>query len=248
MALTDRDMRKLVNTKQSSIEFHGKPSVHGMLDGQVAIEKQSNSQLALYRKKYGKLWKSYMSFNGNQYVDKNLKVDGNLIIKNRIGIGVISPEGSISISSGYHKIAIEQNIRYAHSGDNTVIAELSGVKIPASAIITNVVAVVKTASNLSTHLVNIQMSATSGTSVDSSISSGTELLGAGVSNTDSTDSASAQDIDLKNDPKEVWICRDTVRNGGSDQYIYICNAGTSNGTTDSTSGTLTVIIDYYGMD
>ena len=72
MALTDRDLRKLANTKQSSVEFHGKPSVHGMLDGQIAIEKQSNSQLALYRKKYGKLWKSYMSNDGNQYVDKTL--------------------------------------------------------------------------------------------------------------------------------------------------------------------------------
>ena len=72
MALTDRDLRKLANTKQGSIEFQGKPSVHGMLDGQLAIEKQSNSQLALYRKKYGKLWKSYMSSNGDQYVDKTL--------------------------------------------------------------------------------------------------------------------------------------------------------------------------------
>ena len=75
MALTDRDMRKLANTKQSSIEFQGKPSIHGMLDGQVAIEKQSNSQLALYRKKYGKLWKSYMSSNGDQYVDKTLSAN-----------------------------------------------------------------------------------------------------------------------------------------------------------------------------
>ena len=72
MALTDRDMRKLANTKQSSVEFQGKPSIHGMMDGQIAIEKQSNSQLALYRKKYGKLWKSYMSSNGDQYVDKTL--------------------------------------------------------------------------------------------------------------------------------------------------------------------------------
>jgi hypothetical protein len=72
MALTDRDMRKLSNTKQNSIEFQGKPSIHGMVDGQFAIEKQSNSQLAFYRKKYGKLWKSYMSSDGNQYVDKIL--------------------------------------------------------------------------------------------------------------------------------------------------------------------------------
>lgn len=248
MAFTDRDLRKLSNTKQASIEFNGKPSLHGMLDGQVAIEKKSNSQLALYRKKYGKLWKTYMSSDGNQYVDKKLKVDGDTIIKNRVGIGVVSPESTLSISAGCHKIAIEQKIRYAHSGDNTVIVELSGVKIPASAFITNVVGIVKTASNLSTHLVNIQMSATSGTAADSSISSGTELLGAGVANTDSTDSASAQDIDLKNDPKEVWICRDSVRNGSSDQYVYVCNAGTGNGTTNSTAGTLIVVIDYYGMD
>ena len=72
MPLTDRDLRKLINTKQSSIEFQGKPSINGMVDGQVAIEKKSNSQLALYRKKYGKLWKTYMSSDGNQYVDRTL--------------------------------------------------------------------------------------------------------------------------------------------------------------------------------
>ena len=88
------------------------------------------------------------------------------------------------------------------------------------------------------------MSATSGTSADSSISSGTEVLGAGVANTDSTDSASASDIDLKQSG-EIWICNDTVRNGGSDQYLYICNAGTSNGTTNSTAGTMEIYIEYY---
>ena len=75
MALTERDIRRLENTKQNSIEFQGKPSIHGMVDGQVAIEKKSNSQLALYRKKYGKLWKMYMSSDGNQYVDKTLRTN-----------------------------------------------------------------------------------------------------------------------------------------------------------------------------
>jgi len=75
MALTDRDMRRLENTKQNSIEFQGKPSIHGMVDGQVAIEKKSNSQLTLYRKKYGKLWKMYMSSDGNQYVDGTLRTN-----------------------------------------------------------------------------------------------------------------------------------------------------------------------------
>ena len=177
--------------------------------------------------------------------DDTLYVDAT---NNRVGIGTDSPESTISISTGKHIIAIDQDIRYAHNEDNHVIVELSGAKIPANAIITSVAAIVKTASNLSTHSVNIQMSATSGTAADAEINSGTELLGAGVSNTDATDSASASDIDLKNDPKEVWICRDTVRNGTSDQYVYICNAGSGNGTTNSTAGTLTVIIEYYGMD
>ena len=177
--------------------------------------------------------------------DDTLYVDAT---NNRVGIGTDSPESTVSISTGKHIIAIDQDIRYAHNEDDHVIVELSGAKIPANAIITSVAAIVKTASNLSTHSVNIQMSATSGTAADAEINSGTELLGAGVSNTDATDSASASDIDLKNDPKEVWICRDTVRNGTSDQYIYICNAGSGNGTTNSTAGTLTVIIEYYGMD
>ena len=48
MPLNEREMRKIINTKQGSIEFSGKPSVNGMLDCQIAIEKKSNSQLALY--------------------------------------------------------------------------------------------------------------------------------------------------------------------------------------------------------
>ena len=65
---------------------------------------------------------------------------------------IIGPPGS-----GKTIITADQIIRFADSGDNTVIVELSGVKIPANAIITDVAAVVHTASDLSTHNVNIQM-------------------------------------------------------------------------------------------
>tara|TARA_R100000458_G_C8256605_1_gene232653 strand:+ start:850 stop:1524 length:675 start_codon:yes stop_codon:yes gene_type:complete len=70
--MSERDIRRLNNTKQSSVEFNGKPSINNMLDGQIAIEKKSNSQLALYRKKFGKLFKVYMTSDGNQIVDKTL--------------------------------------------------------------------------------------------------------------------------------------------------------------------------------
>tara|TARA_R100000700_G_C3178827_1_gene154849 strand:- start:4107 stop:4787 length:681 start_codon:yes stop_codon:yes gene_type:complete len=72
MKLTQRELRKLMNSKQDTVEFRGTPSMDTMLEGQVAIEKKSNSLLALYRKRFGKLWKVYMSADGNQIVDKKL--------------------------------------------------------------------------------------------------------------------------------------------------------------------------------
>lgn len=72
MPLTERDTRKLINTKQASVEFQGTPSIQGMVDGQIAIKKKSNSQLALYRKQFGKLFHSFMTSDGNQIVEKKL--------------------------------------------------------------------------------------------------------------------------------------------------------------------------------
>ena len=251
--MSDRDIRKIMNSTAPSINTDGSVS-RSIPEGSTNFVLSNNKQLAMFKKHKGRLWKTYLTKDGSQYVDTNLEVRGSgkinkiLNVNGSLGIKTNRPEASLSIAQGYHKIAVEQDIRFAHSSDNSVIVELPNVKIPANAIITNVAAVVKTASNLSTHVVNIQMSATSGTAADSSISSGTELLGRGVTNTDSTDSATSADIDLKNDPKEVWLCRDTIRNGASDQYVYVCNAETGNGTTDSTSGTLIIFIDYYGMD
>ena len=44
----DRDTRRIQNTKQPSLEFTGKPSLSSMIEGQMAIQKKSNSQLAIY--------------------------------------------------------------------------------------------------------------------------------------------------------------------------------------------------------
>jgi hypothetical protein len=75
-----RDLRKLLNTKQDVIDFKGTPSIGGMTEGQIALSQSSGGQLAIHRKKYGKLWKSYMSYNGDQYVDRNLSISGGLVI------------------------------------------------------------------------------------------------------------------------------------------------------------------------
>ena len=137
----------------------------------------------------------------------------------------------------------------ADSGDNTVIAQVPDFRIPASSIITCVAVVIKRASNLSTHLANIQIGSASGLAADAAVSHGVEILGAGVANTDCSGSTSAEDIDMVNDVNEVWICRDTVIVGGNTWYVYVCNAGTGNGTTSAGGATtpiLTINIEYYG--
>ena len=87
-----------------------------MVDGQTAIQKKSNSQLAIYRKKFGKLWKSYMSSDGNQYVDKNLNVNGRTksLITAKDLIFEEGPEltidtGTITITHSFHTVDTESD-------------------------------------------------------------------------------------------------------------------------------------------
>ena len=95
----DRDLRKIINTKQDIIEFNGTPSLNGMSDGQVAITKGNNKQLAIYRKKFGRLWKSYMNYDGNEYVDKNLTVKNNITINSNLAVdGTATISGAATIS------------------------------------------------------------------------------------------------------------------------------------------------------
>ena len=146
-------------------------------------------------------------------------------------------------------MTIRQSLVKAHNADNTVITEISGFKLPSKAVISRVSAVIAEATNLSTYKVSLQISATSGTGADSAISSGTVILGAGASGTRSAASTgAAADIDMTSSGKDAFINNDLQWVGGSDQYIYVCNAGTGNGTTDASSGKLVIMIEYYGMD
>ena len=120
MALDERDLRKIINTKQASSEFQGSPSISNMLDGQIAIQKESNNQLAIYRKKFGRLWKSYMSSDGDEYVKRNLNVKGKT--KSRVTAKDLifekGPEltideevgrGYVTITHSFHQIDTESN-------------------------------------------------------------------------------------------------------------------------------------------
>jgi len=165
------------------------------------------------------------------------------------------PPAGMSVGTGFHRIATNLSITKAHSGDDTVANQLfmingsQPVKIPNDAIITRIVVVAHTLSNLGTAVYNIQISPASGTSADSDVISGTELLGAGGSGTADSDGGSASDITMSSGGtlKKVWY-NDTIVKTTADSYLFVANAGTGNGTTDPATGTLTIIIEYYGMD
>jgi len=117
----DRELRRLLNTKQDAVEFKGEPSISGMADGQIAITKSNNSQLAVHRKKYGKIWKSYMSHNGDQYIERNLKVNGKTI-SSSVGINTVIPDGGVGFAkfamSGTTTNADGPHVQYTTSADS----------------------------------------------------------------------------------------------------------------------------------
>ena len=80
----DRDTRNILNSKQPNLFSHGEVSTDGLSDGQITISKGSNQQTALSLKKDGRIYKTNMSSDGNQYVDKDLKVNGNINLSNKL--------------------------------------------------------------------------------------------------------------------------------------------------------------------
>ena len=68
----DRDTRHILNSKQASLYSGIQPSVDGMSDGQIVISEGSNKQPSLSLKRHGRVYKTYLSADGNQYVDRTL--------------------------------------------------------------------------------------------------------------------------------------------------------------------------------
>ena len=85
---SDRDFRRLQNGKEGSLSsgdtksiISHSPSARAMKDGEQVFVRESNSPLALYKKDKGKLSKVYLSDDGDQIIDRDLKVDRNIIVK-----------------------------------------------------------------------------------------------------------------------------------------------------------------------
>tara|TARA_B100002019_G_C21257815_1_gene594942 strand:- start:1321 stop:1974 length:654 start_codon:yes stop_codon:yes gene_type:complete len=80
----DRDVRKLLNSKQDLLFTSNKASVGKMIDGQISISRAMSKYLALVLKSGGKLWKTYLSSDGDFQVDRNLYASGNIFINGTV--------------------------------------------------------------------------------------------------------------------------------------------------------------------
>ena len=197
---------------------------------------------------------SLLQFNANQSdTDVDIKV-------------ATQGQGTFHQNSTKHEIAKDITLTAAHSGDNTVIAEL--IKIPAYAIVTKLFCIVTTkSSNLGTYLVSIHRSTNTDIAADAALTGTTaEMIGAGaaashkaatsIGFTDPAQSAADMNFATGGTNKIIHWMGEMEMDGSKDStylnvgsapiYLYACNAGTGNGTTDSTASVLSIYCEYIG--
>ena len=115
MPLTFKDIRRAINTKQNTIEIDGVPSLASMVEGQVALHKKSNTLLGFYRKKFGKIWKTYLSADGSQIVDKNLAIKDSLTVDRNTNVNGITTLNKLVFSKGSNLTIACDTITPTHS-------------------------------------------------------------------------------------------------------------------------------------
>ena len=145
--MADRISRVLENSKETSSPFVGTKSVIGyppssnsMKDGDIVFAQSSNKQLSLFKKYRGRVHKSYLSSDGNQYVDRDINIAGNinlsnkLIIKNYPAFGVYqssSADAQQIENDAYETIVFDEEL-YDNGGnfstsDYSFTAPMNGI-------------------------------------------------------------------------------------------------------------------------
>lgn len=97
---SDRNIRRVLNMKQDSVHVDDRASINGLSEGQISFSKSNNKQLAVTRKRNGKIWKSYMSHNGDQYVDRDIHVARRGYFENAVGIGTKNTPKALVVNGG----------------------------------------------------------------------------------------------------------------------------------------------------
>ena len=109
----DREIRRLQNIKEivipsgdtKSTASHA-PSALSMNEGEMVFAQAANGQVALYKKHKGLVWRTNLSKDGNQFIDKNLEVKGSSIIGDSLGIGEYNVEAPLHITASDNTAAI----------------------------------------------------------------------------------------------------------------------------------------------
>jgi len=80
--------RRLSNMKQNTIlDINYYPSGKSVPEGDILISHPKGRPLRLYKKLKGMLWWSNFTRDGNEYVDKNLEVNGDIKSRGNIKCG-----------------------------------------------------------------------------------------------------------------------------------------------------------------
>ena len=135
----DRQIRKLFNTKQDIIEFKGIPSKDSISEGQIAFAKDPTGRLALFRKAHGKLWQTYMTHNGDQVVDRDLKVGGSLTVRGNLkGTRAYFGAGEATAFNSNQYLETFNGVRMSASQGYRMLRSGSLVGMSASYNVTNI--------------------------------------------------------------------------------------------------------------
>ncbi len=180
----ERQIRKLFNTKQDIIEFKGIPSKDSIGDGQIAFAKDPTGRLTLFRKAYGKLWKTYMTYDGDQVVDRNLKVGCSLTVRGNLkGTRAYFGAGEATAFNSNQYLETFNGVRMSDSQGYRMLRSGSLVGMSASYNVTNI------GSNAS-----VLISVRSGTSDLLTFNSG--ITGTGIKNVSVTQARYVDKFDL----------------------------------------------------
>jgi hypothetical protein len=144
----DRDIRRMQNAKESSIAsgdmksaISHSPTVRSMSDGEQVFAQESNKQLALYKKSKGSLWKVALSMNGNQFVEKDLDVNGALTVNGASIFAAVScaaistsgtldyNNGTIDLSTQTVDVTLNNAVDALNFDSNTLSIDASGNKV-----------------------------------------------------------------------------------------------------------------------
>ena len=114
MALS-REERRLNNVKQNNINITAvPPSPRTLAEGEILMSMLPTKQLGLFAKYKGKLWRTYLTHDGNVYVDKDLIVHDSTRTQKAIVRGKTEFNGDLVIKEG-KKIYFDSTDTYIYA-------------------------------------------------------------------------------------------------------------------------------------